>query len=234
MKDKPRFIFRTVILLITFSMAVYDISLLIELVRFEILSIKLYHLLWIFMLFGMIQVCVPVLNNHVSCGKMFSKHFKDTYNSSESLINHNITKNNQGALRVAFFWILLLSIIGIFYYKNIIDIMHIHLIVVFFYFSDQFCINFWCPFRAWIVRNKCCNSCRIYNWGYFMIFSPYIFIPSIWTYSLIFMSLLILIQWEYMHYKHPYRFLEITNANLQCLNCSELICKHKKIPSKSL
>jgi len=83
---------------------------------------------------------------------------------------------------------------------------------------DEFCATIWCPFQA-IIDNKCCNTCRINNWGYIMAFSPMIFIPSFWTYSILFLSILAIVQWEYLYHRHPERFFELYNAGLMCKNC---------------
>lgn len=225
--NKRKFVFRAFVSIVAFGLAFYDIDLLIKVFYFDLTYFKLYHILWFLLMLGMIQVCIPIFNNHVSCGKMFAKHFKanTTFYDKEALKEHT-RRNNLGAVRAGIFWSVLLAVIGLLYFRNLIDKITIHLIVVFFYFSDQFCINIWCPFRSWIVKNKCCNTCRIFNWGHFMIFSPYIFIPTFWTYSLLMMSITILIQWEYMHFKHPYRFSEISNANLQCINCLKAKCRY--------
>lgn len=227
--NRKKFIFRTIVLLFSFGIALYDIELLKEILYFDLKYFQVYHIIWLFLMLGMLQVFIPYFNNHVSCGKAFAKHFKEsTIVCDKEVLKESIRKNNLGAIKSALFWLLLLFIIWVLYYLNIISQTAIHLIVVFFYFSDQFCINIWCPFRVWFIKNKCCNSCRIYNWGHFMMFSPYIFIPSFWTYSLVFMSFLILIQWEYMHYRYPQRFLEISNANLLCSNCLKAKCRYIK------
>ena len=40
---------------------------------------------------------------------------------------------------------------------------------------DLICIMFFCPFQAWMMKNKCCSTCRIYNWDYPMMFTPFLF-----------------------------------------------------------
>ncbi|MDW7678144.1 MAG: hypothetical protein SCK57_10825, partial [Bacillota bacterium] len=131
-----------------------------------------------------------------------------------------------GALRAALFWTILLAAIGWFRYAGFIGSRGIHLIVVFFYFSDEFCINVWCPFRSWMIGNLCCNTCRIFNWGHFMIFSPYLFLPSFWAWILVAVAAAILIQWEVMHARHADRFTALSNASLQCINCLKAQCHY--------
>ena len=225
--NRKKLILRTVVLILTFGLAFYDTGLIKRILAFDTLIFKVYQIIWFFLFLEMLQVFIPSLNNYVSCGKLFAKHFKASpVNHDHQVIHHHIRKNNMGAIKSGAFWLLLLSVIGLLYYLEVLSDIGLHLLVVFFYFADQFCINIWCIFRSWIIKNKCCNTCRIYNWGHFMIFSPWIFIPSFWTYSLLTMSLIILIQWEYMHYRHPYRFIELTNLNLQCASCLAGKCSY--------
>lgn len=92
---------------------------------------------------------------------------------------------------------------------------------------DIICILFFCPFQTWFMKNRCCTTCRIYNWDFAMLFTPFLFIPSLYTYSLLGMALLILARWEITYKLHPERFSERTNEALRCKNCTEKLCKHK-------
>ena len=61
-----------------------------------------------------------------------------------------------------------------------------------------------------------------------MYLTPLIFIPSIWTYSLVLVGLIIFIQWEYMNKKYPERFSPISNKTLRCSECSH-DCRYNKL-----
>lgn len=76
-------------------------------------------------------------------------------------------------------------------------------------------------FRAWFMKNKCCSSCRIYNWDYAMMFTPLFFVRKTYTWSLLVLSVALLVRWEITFYLHPERFSEKTNDYLQCKNCTE-------------
>ena len=93
---------------------------------------------------------------------------------------------------------------------------------------DMICILFFCPFQTWILKNRCCGVCRIYNWDYAMMFTPFVFIPNAYTWSLLIMSLVLLARWEITLHMHPEWFSDRTNANAQCRNCKEKLCQHKK------
>ena len=36
------------------------------------------------------------------------------------------------------------------------------------------CILFYCPFQMWFLKNRCCVNCRIYNWDYAFLFTPFL------------------------------------------------------------
>ena len=93
---------------------------------------------------------------------------------------------------------------------------------------DMICILFFCPFQSWFLKNKCCCTCRIYNWDYAMMFTPLFFVRRAYAWSLLLLSVLLLIRWEITFYRHPERFSEKTNRYLDCSNCSEKLCRHKK------
>lgn len=61
-----------------------------------------------------------------------------------------------------------------------------------------------------------------------MMFTPFVFIPNAYTWSLLVMSLVLLTRWEITLHMHPEWFSDRTNANAQCRNCKEKLCHHKK------
>ena len=78
-----------------------------------------------------------------------------------------------------------------------------------------------------IQKNKCCVTCRIYNYDHMMLTTPMITIPSFFSWSLIILGLIILVKWEIDFRRHPERFFELTNQNLKCKNCTDKRCKKK-------
>jgi hypothetical protein len=61
-----------------------------------------------------------------------------------------------------------------------------------------------------------------------MMFTPFFFIPHPYTWSLLGLSLVLLLIWEIMYKLYPERFAKNTNASLACQNCKEKPCRHKK------
>ena len=61
-----------------------------------------------------------------------------------------------------------------------------------------------------------------------MIFTPLFFVRTIYTWSLLALSIALMARWEITFYKYPERFSEATNGYLGCANCTEKLCVHKK------
>ena len=102
------------------------------------------------------------------------------------------------------------------------------LLSIFYSVCDMICILFFCPFQTWMMKNKCCSTCRIYNWDYIMMFTPLLVVDNPYAKCLVGLSLLLLIRWELNYFMHPERFYEETNCALSCANCKEKLCHHKK------
>ena len=74
--------------------------------------------------------------------------------------------------------------IGALYYSGVLDRANLFMISVLFYVCDLICVLIWCPFRL-IMKNRCCTTCRIFNWDHLMMFSPLIFLDGFFTRSLV-------------------------------------------------
>jgi hypothetical protein len=61
-----------------------------------------------------------------------------------------------------------------------------------------------------------------------MMFTPLLFLPNFYTWSLLAVSLVLLVRWEITYYLHPERFYECSNSSLHCANCQEHLCNQKK------
>lgn len=85
--------------------------------------------------------------------------------------------------------------IGILYFADLIDEGILLLISLFYSVYDMICILFFCPFQTWFMKNKCCTICRIYNWDFTMMFTPFIFVLGMYTWSLLFIALALFITW---------------------------------------
>ena len=124
-------------------------------------------------------------------------------------------------------WLALNGVIGVLYFTDLIDRDILVLISLAYGVCDMICILFFCPFQTWMLKNRCCSTCRIYNWDYAMMFTPCVYIPHPYIWSLLAMSLVLLARWEITYHMHPERFSDRTNASVKCANCQEKLCHHK-------
>ena len=185
--------------------------------------------IWIIFTGEMLLRFFPSSIESRGCQKQFKKNFvpsPDNHCNSPSVTAHRAPKYS--LLMVMGFWVLLNGAIGALYFNHIIDKGILFLIALTYSVCDMICILFFCPFQQWMMKNKCCGTCRIYNWDFAMMFTPLIFIKGWFTWSLVAIALLLLIQWEILYRLYPERFDEATNYHLACVNCTEKLCAHKK------
>lgn len=156
------------------------------------------------------------------CQKVFKRRFIPTETKNVKL---NTWKST---LTVLLSWLGLNGIIGILFYVGVIDEGILVLISLAYAVCDMICILFFCPFQTWIMKNRCCVTCRIYNWDYAMMFTPLVFINNVFARSLFAVSMVLVLVWELTVLKNPQRFSEVTNGCLSCVNCNEKLCHHKK------
>lgn len=177
----------------------------------------------------MVIVPIPALNGYVSCGKLFKRHYIPNPSPPirEKLKKYN-SRMNRAAGIVLIIWVAFIGVLGVLVHTGLIGPVEIIMITLALYLGDQICVNIWCPFQTLIMGNKCCNTCRIYNWWHLMVFSPLIYFINQFTVVLLAISLFIMLQWEYMHHKYPERFSEITNLSLRCSHCKDKICFIKR------
>ena len=178
--------------------------------------------IWILFVVEMILRFFPSRAESMGCQKQFFRNYIPT---EPKKVPYD---QNHGLLLVILSWVALNAVIGVLYYSHVINEYVLLLISLAYSVCDMICILFFCPFQTWMMKNKCCGSCRIYNWDYAMMFTPLIFVRTWYTWSLLGLAVLLLIVWEVFHWRHPERFTESTNAGLSCANCPEKLCHHKK------
>ena len=183
------------------------------------------HLLWAIWVVDMFLQIVPIKNKvPIGSQKLFANHFRPIRDK----INHEalrsyIVATTKAAYKVFILWCLLIVGIGLLYYWGIIDKIALFMISVLFYVCDLICVLIWCPFRL-IMKNRCCTTCRIFNWDHLMMFSPLIFTNGFFTSSLLIMSVIAWLVWELCVMMYPERFWDHSNAALQCAECTDKLC----------
>ena len=211
--------------------AIFRPDLLTAFFTYPVFVLNVYHILWFLTVLILVKRMVPAFSRKMSSGKIFRRFYRevDRVAPRRDEIYRRLKKNtDSGALRSALYWLLLLADIGLWRMVGMLSDTWIYIIVLFFVFMDQFCVMIFCPFR-WLMKSKCCSTCRIDNWGYLMAFSPLIYIRSFWTWSIVALSIAIVVQWEYLYYRYPERFFETHNASLMCRNCTTACTRKRKL-----
>lgn len=181
-----------------------------------------WSIVWVFFVAGMILRIFPSRLETIGCQKQLKRNYVPTGEEKPDLTPRKAT------LSFTLCWTAMNLVIGILYLTGVFDAGILILVCLAYSVCDIVCILFFCPIRDWFLKNKCCADCRIYNWDYAMMFTPFIFIPHFYTWSLFGLGLLLLLIWEIMYKRHPERFAKNTNASLACQNCKEKPCRHKK------
>lgn len=203
--------------------------------QFEIMSgwnffgeFSIFHILWFIWMGDMLlqvfpsRKFLPLGSTKFSLRDFIPRDIRNM-KKLQDLIDY-IKKCNLDTIKIGLVWFALTAVIGILYFAGIISRNMLLLLSVAFYVCDLICVLFWCPFRVWFMKNRCCTTCRIFNWDHMMMFSPIIFVPGFFTWSLCAMAVIVLAVWEISFALHPERFYEGTNKALQCSNCTDRLC----------
>lgn len=226
-KYKLDFMIRLLIFISIFCVYVIDKNILKDLAYLNLgYGIAPIHILWLFLMIPMIKHIFPKKESSMTMNKAKKFSYKERKHNELELYKF-IQDQNIKAWMVMLTWLIFNAIFGILYLLGIINTTDIVMLSIFYYLSDYICILFFCPFQTFIMKNKCCVNCRIYDWGHFMMFTPMLFIKSFFSWSLFFTSVIVLIKWEIYYAKHPERFWEGSNENLRCINCNEKLCQYK-------
>ena len=177
---------------------------------------------WAVFVLEMIQRFFPSRYESPGCQKQFARNYIKSGNTDI------VIQDNNAVMLVALVWICFNGLFGALHMAGILDDGIMILLAGAYSVCDMICILFFCPFQTWFLKNKCCCACRIYNWDYAMMFTPLFFVEKTYTWSLLILSMALLIRWEITFYRHPERFSESTNAYLSCSNCTEKLCAHKR------
>ena len=188
--------------------------------RFSVL-----HLLWAVWVGDMVAQLVPV-KKKVPLGSQ--KLFRQRFRPIREKINHHalrqyVVSTTRAAYLVMLLWLGLLTVIGILYYNGILGDAMLLLISVTFYVCDLICVLIWCPFRL-ILKNRCCTTCRIFNWDHLMMFTPMIFIRGFYSRSLLLLAFAVWLIWELCVILYPERFWEHSDEALRCSECTDKLC----------
>ena len=183
------------------------------------------HLLWAVWMGDMILQLIPV-RAHISIGsqKVFAELFRPIQEKvNQKNLRKYIADTTGAAYKVMLLWAIVNALIAVLYTTGVIDVAVVFLISVFFYVCDLVCVLIWCPFR-WIMKNKCCTTCRIFNWDHLMMFAPLIAVPGFYSWTLVLVAFVVWLVWEICVFLYPERFWENSNMALKCSECTDKLC----------
>ncbi len=190
---------------------------------------SILHLLWGLWVLDMVLQMIPS-RRLIALGsqKQFGKHFQPAPRSPEpEALRGFIKSSNRSAGIILAVWVLLVLILGGLYLLGVLDGGIMVLISAAFYVCDLICVLFWCPFRVFFMKNRCCTTCRIFNWDHLMMFVHLLFVPGFFTLSLGLASVVIFLVWEGIFHRHPERFWDRTNRALRCISCTDRLCNRR-------
>ncbi len=238
-KIRKRYIARLIgrIIVLVLSVAIYfdlneQLDVLYDFEFFKKLSV--FHVLWAIWMLDMLFQLIPAKDIALGSQKLFRQRFKPVVEkiNIKALKKHIIT-TTQSAYKVFILWGGLIAVLGVLHHYKLLTDEHLFLISVLFYVCDLICVLIWCPFRL-IMKNKCCTTCRIFNWDHLMMFTPMIFIKGFYSISLLVASFAVWLVWELYFFIYPERFWENSNMALKCSECTDKLCTQycKKLREK--
>lgn len=183
------------------------------------------HILWAVWMGDMLLQLIPV-RSAVALGsqKLFAFRYRPVPGEPDpAALNRYTDRADRAARRVFAVWGSLSAALWGLRLCHVLDNTALFLICVFFYVCDLVCVLVWCPFRL-LLGNRCCTTCRIFNWDHLMMFSPLLPVGGFYSLSLLSVSIVVWGYWEWSVRRYPERFWEGSNAALQCGNCTDKLC----------
>ena len=191
---------------------------------------SLLHLLWLLWVSDMVLQMIPS-RRFIALGsqKQFGRHFQAApHTPDEEALRGFVKSSNRSAGVILALWLLLVLVLGGLYLLGVLDAGILVLVSTAFYLCDLICVLFWCPFRVLFMKNRCCTTCRIFNWDHLMMFVHLLFVPGFFTRSLGITSVVIFLIWEYKFHRHPERFWDRSNRALRCISCTDQLCGKRR------
>ena len=187
------------------------------------------HVLWAILMAGMIIHLLPKFKITMSGRKSRKYTYTEPEEGFDKLqLLEYVQQMNTRAWKVLLLWVCGNAIFGILYLAGVIGAPELLMLSLFYFTCDLVCMMLFCPFQKYIMGNRCCVNCRIFDWGHMMMYTPMLFIPSFFSWSLLFTSLIVAIRWELTYSKYPERFWRGSNATIRCENCKDKTCRIKK------
>lgn len=188
-------------------------------------SITPLSVVWLLLMLSMLARLFPSKSESLGCQKEFSHRFRPTGAAPSS---QEIRRADRGAAVVLVVWLGCNAVIFGLHAYGWISPRAMVCLAGFYGVCDIICILFFCPFQAWMMHNRCCTTCRIYNWDYLMLCTPLLPLGGPLTRLACILAAVLFIRWELTYHFRRERFFESSNQALQCSQCQEHLCRYKR------
>lgn len=143
--------------------------------------------------------------------------------------------NRKGIASVILLWVAYLLFVAL---LNVLGFLNCYTFLIgacIMFMLNSFFVRKTCLLSVLFLHNKnnCCKNCGINSWDYAIFASALVFAPklsllaTIINWTIIGISVVMLVIWEIKYRKYPHRFYPETNKTLSCTNCLKQ-CKYKK------
>ncbi|MBE6996447.1 MAG: hypothetical protein E7429_06980 [Ruminococcaceae bacterium] len=180
---------------------------------------------WLGLMLSMLFRFFPSALESLGCQKEFAGRFVPSGTAPPSAERQSAAK---GALRVLLAWLALNGLFFFAHWKGWVGDLFMVCLAAFYSVCDIICILFFCPFQSWMMHNRCCTTCRIYNWDFMMISTPLLCVSGVLATSACVVAAILLLRWELTYLRHKERFFESSNTALRCSQCQEQLCRYKR------
>lgn len=180
---------------------------------------------WLLLMLVMVFRLFPSRLQSLGCQKEFGGRYRPT---GRSPLEEEVRQADRGALRVLISWAALNTLVFLGHIVGWLGRRFLVCLAAFYAVCDLVCVLFFCPFQSWMMHNRCCTTCRIYNWDYLMICTPLLAIPGWMSRSACALAGVLFLRWEMSYRLHRERFFERSNGMLACPECMEQLCRYKR------
>ena len=180
---------------------------------------------WLALMLSMLFRLFPSRVESLGCQKEFAGRFRPTGREPSP---EEVRQADRGALWVLLSWVGLNALFFLAYGWGWINQRFLVCLAGFYGVCDIVCILFFCPFQSWMMHNRCCTTCRIYNWDYLMLCTPLLGVRGLFSLSACLLALGILVRWEWTYHRRRERFFVSSNDALRCDQCREQLCRYKR------
>lgn len=184
-----KFLFRTAIFISVLVIYLTHRDILVEFMTRSFFSFREYgicplHVLWAAFMIMMIRHLFPSELVTMALKKEKRCEYDEIPDYDRLKLFDFVKEQNVRAWRVMLIWLSFNAVFAALYLFRVIGKADLLMLTVFYFLSDYICILFYCPFQSYIMKNKCCVNCRIFDWGHFMMFTPMLFIKDFFSWSL--------------------------------------------------